>query len=77
MYTESPQMCLVKPFYKGVGFQVIVHSTGSFYALKSRNNHVLYRDQGTILSPLSTMVASPKLDFWVTFSVLVVYDSGT
>ena len=29
------------------------------------------RDQGTILNPLVTTVVSAKLDFWVTFSVLV------
>jgi len=32
---------------------------------------MLYRDQGAILSPLGTTIASAKLDFWVTFSVLV------
>jgi len=32
---------------------------------------VLYRDQGKILSPLLTTIASAKLDFWFTSSVLL------
>jgi len=42
----------------------------------SRNSQVLYREQGTILSPLGTTVTSAKLDFWVSVSWLL-FDNGT
>jgi hypothetical protein len=32
---------------------------------------MLYRDQGIVMSPLDTTIASAKLDFWVTFGALV------
>jgi len=61
-------------FYKsnyGVGFHVIMHWNGRVQALKSRNNHTIYRDQGTNMSPLGTKLHRPNWTFCMTFGDMV------
>ena len=77
MYTKSSEYASTSLFIRQIRalvstWQCIeLEASRSFLALKSWNNHLLYKFQSTILSPLGTTTASTMLHFWVPFSVLV------